>query len=331
MAGIARLRLRRKRLKPPDFFIVGAPKSGTTALHRYLQRHPQLFLPQRKELPYLATDLTDQRPGMALPTDEYLEHFRRAEGKTAGASWALYLYSKNAAQELKQFSPNAKIIALLRNPVDMLHSYHSQLLAHGLEEIQDFQEALDAEEPRKNGERLPKWLPYPPECLYYSEIVQYAQQVERYFDAFGKENVRIVLFDDFVQDTGKIYNETVRFLGADPDRADSFEKVNPNSAARSAALQRRIIQPPRWAAKTFRALPKPVQKLGRAAQARLFHLNTRQTRREPLQPDARRRIAERLQPQIDLLENALRRNLDAWRADLQPQSGANGTPTKERR
>ena len=147
VAGVARLCVWRKRLsvRAPDFFIVGAPKCGTTSLHRYLQAHPQLFLPERKELPYLASDLTDQRDGMALSDEAYHGHFRGAGSRIAGASWVMYLYSKRAATELRAFSPDARILVLLRNPVEMLYSYHSQLLTHGLEEIENFEEALDAE------------------------------------------------------------------------------------------------------------------------------------------------------------------------------------------
>ena len=300
-------------VRAPDFFIVGAPKCGTTSLHRYLQAHPQLYMPQRKELPYLATDLTDQRPGMALSGEAYNDYFKEAGARMAGASWVMYLYSKRAAQELRAFSPEARILVLLRSPAEMLYSYHSQLLTHGLEEIENFEKALDAEADRKRGKRLPNWLPYPESCLYYTEVARYAEQLERYFDAFGRERTHVALFDDFCGRTAEVYRDALRFLGVDDQFAPSFERANPNARARNASFQRRLISPPRWAAGVFRRLPKPVQRFGRTVQERLFHMNTREAPRPPMNSETRERLIREMEPETRRLEALLGCDLSAWR------------------
>ncbi|NLF38083.1 sulfotransferase, partial [bacterium] len=105
-------------MRLPDFFIVGAPKSGTTALHAYLGRHPSIFVPARKEPHFFGSDIVS--PAFVRDRDAYLSLFAGAttEARVGEASiW--YLYSKRAAREIKEFNPDARIIIMLRNPVDM--------------------------------------------------------------------------------------------------------------------------------------------------------------------------------------------------------------------
>jgi hypothetical protein len=124
----------------PTFFIVGAPKSGTTALAVYLQDHPMVCFSEDKEPQYFALDL----PGQRLVTDEaqYLAFFHPSEtNKIAGEASVFYLYSKVAIQNIAKFDQNAKLIVMLRNPIDIVHSFHAQLVFSGEEDERDFAEA----------------------------------------------------------------------------------------------------------------------------------------------------------------------------------------------
>ena len=128
----------------PDFFIVGAFKSGSTALYEGLRRHPQIFMPFHKEPLYFGDDLT-RRYGRMTEAD-YLRLFRNAQpGQRIGEASTWYLYSTSAAHEIKQFSPDAKIVVVLRNPVDVMYAQHNQLIFNVIEDIPDFAEALGAE------------------------------------------------------------------------------------------------------------------------------------------------------------------------------------------
>ena len=138
----------------PDFYLVGAPKCGTTALYDFLSQHPQIFLPRTKELLHFASDLSYPT---RLSEDEFLAHFADRQGEQrAGTAHTAYLQSKRAAREIKSKRPDADIIIMLRNPVDMLHSWHSELLYETIEDIEDFEAALDAEPARRRGERIPR-------------------------------------------------------------------------------------------------------------------------------------------------------------------------------
>src|SRR3989339_415720 len=137
-------------MRKPDFFIVGAPKSGTTAMCTYLKQHPEIFMPEKKESHFFGTDLNS--PRFIRDKKIYLSLFSKAKDeRRVGESSVWYLYSKKAASEIKEFSPSASIIIMLRNPVDMLYSQHSQFLYNGNEDIACFEEALNAEQDRRRG------------------------------------------------------------------------------------------------------------------------------------------------------------------------------------
>ena len=144
----------------PNFFIVGAPKCGTTALFQYLSTHPDVFAPQRKEFNYFCDDLHFNNVAGLFhyrDTADYLSHFAGWEGqKRIGEASVWYLYSMRAAANIHRFSPDARIIVMIRNPAEMLHSLHSQLLENGDEDIVAFEAALSAEEDRKRGLRTPR-------------------------------------------------------------------------------------------------------------------------------------------------------------------------------
>ena len=135
----------------PDFFVVGAFKSGSTALYEQLRRHPQIFMPFHKEPLYFGDDLT-RRYGRMTEAD-YLRLFKDAKPRQrVGEASTWYLYSTSAAREIKDFSPDAQILVVLRNPVDVMYAQHNQLIFNVIEDIPDFAEALAAEPDRRAGQ-----------------------------------------------------------------------------------------------------------------------------------------------------------------------------------
>lgn len=292
----------------PDLFIVGAFKCGTTALYDYLRQHPQVYLPFHKEPLFFGDDLT-RRYGR-MTEAEYLALFRDAgPGQRIGEASAWYLYSTSAAREIKAFSPEARIIAMVRNPIDVMYAEHSQLIFNVEEDILDFAEALEAEPARRRGERMPPG-PLRPETLYYRHSVRFAEQLERYFEAFGRERVHVIVFDDFRDDTGGTYREVLEFLDVDPTFTPRFEVRNPNKRVRSRFLQRLIYQPP---GPVLRAVPKlrrfPVVRRAREA---MLHLNSAAARRPEMDPQLRARLSTELAPEVEALGRLISRDLSAW-------------------
>jgi hypothetical protein len=294
----------------PDFFIVGAPKCGTTALYEYLRRHPGVFMPFHKEPLYFGSDLHPRYGRMR--EEDYLALFRDAKpGQRVGEASAWYLYSRTAAGEIKAFAPEAQIIVMLRDPVEMMYAQHSQLLFNVQEEIADFGEALDAEPQRKRGERLPAG-PVRVENLFYRDAAHFAGQLERYYACFGRDQVHVIVHDDLRADTPGEYRRVLEFLGVDPDVTPDFETANPNKTVRSRLLQRIVYHPPgplRRIIPWLRRFPL-VHRLRGAVLA----ANSRQEPRRPLDPELRRRLSAEFAPEVSRLGELLGRDLSHWSA-----------------
>jgi hypothetical protein len=235
-------------MRKPDLFIVGAPRCGTTAMYTYLGQHPDVFMATPKEPHFFGTDIS--APGLVRDEQKYLSLFAAARHEQrVGEASVFYLCSRRAAAEIHAFCPSASIIIMLRNPVDMMHSLHSRHLLIAVENIDDFHAALAAEEERKQGLRPPA-RPYPAETLLYREMATYRPQVQRYFDVFGRQSVHVIVFDDFTNDTARVYRETCEFLGVSPDFQPKFPVINANKGARSQTVRKALRSSPsglgRW-------------------------------------------------------------------------------------
>jgi hypothetical protein len=296
-------------IKRPDFFIVGAPKCGTTALIDYLKQHPDVFVPERKELDYFGSDLVFK--GYRLSEEQYLSWFAAANGeKRAGEGSVWYLRSDRAAAEIKAFSPAARIIIMLRNPVDVMHALHSQRVFNGNEDIEDFAAALEAEADRRQGLRLPQRATDHFGCLY-RETVRYASQVERYFDVFGRDRVRVILYDDFARQTARVYRETCQFLEVNDDFQPSLHIVNARKRVRSRAVREFLRRPPAAAGLFFRALGLRPDRNG-GYKGWLRRLNSTARSLPSLDPVVRKRLEREFQPEVRQLSKLLGRDLSYW-------------------
>lgn len=305
----------------PEFFIVGAPKAGTTAMYSYLRAHPDLFLPERKELRYFGRDL-EVRDRRQLTEEEYFEHFRDARPhQKVGTAYVWYLFSERAASEIASFAPDARIIAMVRNPVDMLHALHGEHLANGNEDIRDFTAALDAEADRRAGRRIPPHA-HLPQGLWYSRVPRYVEQLGRYVDAFGRDRVHVVVFDDMAIDAGRVYAEILRFLEVDDTfRPPSFDVVNASRRTRSERLRHFLARPPELPRRIIRhTVPAGLR---RRWYERAKQLNVESRPREPMPPATRERLRREFHDEVVRLSDFLGRDLTGWTADPRPAgSGA---------
>ncbi|MGP1375745.1 MAG: sulfotransferase family protein [Almyronema sp.] len=298
----------------PSFFIVGAPKCGTTALCKYLNRHPDIFIPQLKELHYFDTDLKTK--SKAHSRSEYLALFADGAGKICGEGTPTYLYSKTAAEEIYRFEPKAKIIIMLREPISMMYALHSQHLFNGSSEtVPDFEKALMLEPERKIGKHIPDRC-VEPKILFYREIASFTAQVKRYLDIFGKAQVKIILFDEFTQATEKICQETFLFLGVNPTFETDFSPINANKKVRSYFLQKLLKYPPAEVLAVGKYLvPLPQswrRKLLETTKAALKRLNTEQKPRPPLATSLKKRLSEEFVLEVQQLANLIGRDLNHW-------------------
>lgn len=293
----------------PDLFIVGAPKCGTTAMTRYLEAHPDVFVADRKDLHWFGSDL-GFRNRAREPEADYLARFAAAgDARWACDSSVWYLYSTTAAAEIRAYSPDARIIAMVRHPVSAMHALWSQLRLNGLgdEDIADFAEAVAAEPDRAAGRRIPAHTPLP-EALLYRRVVAFSGQLARYLDAFPRERIRVVVQEEMKADTSGTMRDVYDWLGVDPDVQPDLGRVNTSKAVRSEGLRRLLRATPSGLKDAVPA------SLRRQVSRRLRKLNSRHAARAALDPALRARLEAELAPEIDRIEAVLGRAIPAWRS-----------------
>ncbi len=294
----------------PDFFIVGAPKCGTTSVYEYLRVHPDIYMPRKKKEPHFFGSDIDHLPIDVRDEAAYLALFADGAGKQrVGEASVWYLMSHQVAGEIKTFVPDARIMIMLRNPVDTLYSLYQQAVYVGAEPIPDFAAALDAEPDRQAGRRIPRTVRRR-QSLFYTEIVRFAGQVQRYFDVFGRDAVHVIIFDDLKADAAATYRHTLEFLGVDPSFTPDFRAYNASKMVRSRTLHYSYS----YLAKVgMHVLPRRGWDVfNKLVILPLRAANTYRARRLPMDPDLRRRLQTRFRPDVEQLSTLLDRDLTHW-------------------
>jgi hypothetical protein len=223
---------RSARGRVPDFFIVGNPKCGTTALYEMLKTHPQIYMPELKEPWFLAADMRPrfQPPRSASPPqslEEYLSLFEDARAdQRAGEASSAYLLSHDAAGQIAELQPDARIIAILREPANFLRSLHLQLLRTHVETVKDLGEAISLEAARREGNKIPR-RSHRPRLLLYSEHVRYVENLRRFHAVFPREQVLVLVYEDFLKDNEATVRTVRRFLGVEEELPVEVKKANP--------------------------------------------------------------------------------------------------------
>ncbi len=322
------------RGRVPDFFIVGHHKSGTTALYEMLKRHPQIFMPEIKEPRFLAADAHSRFPtprGHALPQtyEEYLSLFAAAgPDQRAGEATPSYLWSQTAAARIAEIQPSARIIAILREPASFLRSLHLQLLRSHVETEKDLAKALALEPARRQGKHIPR-RSHLPQLLQYSEHVRYVEQLRRYHALFAREQVLVLIYDDFRTDNEGTIREVLRFLEVDPEhRVEAIQVKQTTRTIRSQQLD-----------DVMRSVTQGRSPLARASKATVKAFAPRELRQRTFTAIRRRGVLEeapqadeqlmrelrrRFKPEVVALSEYLGRDLvKLWRYDeLDAPAGA---------
>ena len=296
--------------REPTFMIVGAPKCGTTALYEYLQTHPQVFISDPKEPHYFADDLGAHRS--VYTRDEYDKLFAAAgpEHRAVGEASAWYLHSTLALPRIARELPNTKLIVMLRQPVDLLRSLHSDMVWICFDDEPDFERAWSLQEQRLSGRGVPR-LCQVPGFLQYREIGRLAQHTRRLLELFPREQVRFFLLDDLKESAGAVYQEALDFIGLPDDGRSEFPRVNASKRNRLqwlARLQSTVVQ----------SLPRPCIQFGKRLglgklNLTITDINCKEQRLGPPNDEFRRQLITEFHDDICELEEIVGRNLDHWK------------------
>lgn len=293
----------------PNFLIVGAAKSGTTALYHYLKQHPEVYMSPNKEPNFFA--LEGQEVQFRGPGDEkmvestitnleaYEEQFEGVTDEIAiGEASPWYLYCPSAAESIRRRIPNVKIIAILRNPVDRAFSSYLHVLRDGRETL-DFEDGLRAEKERVEAGWEYIW--------HYRRVGFYARQVERFLRLFSSEQVRFYLYDDFLSDPPTFLADVYEFLGVDPNIAvDTSLKPNATGVPKNQVLGRLLLRPNPVKAVAKRLLPEKARyEVGQRIYRRLLH-------KPSLEAEVREKLLEDYAEDISSLRKLIDCDLTAW-------------------
>lgn len=299
-------------MKMPNFLILGAGKSGTTALYRYLEQHPQVYMSPEKEPNFFAlegekVDFKDPEAENRINNwsvtdiESYRALFREVSSETAiGEASPMYLYSPKAPGRIQHYVRDAKLMVLLRDPVERAHSAFVHMLREGIEPLDDFSQALGQEETRIEANWSWIW--------HYKKMGFYHEQLRRYFDIFDREQIHVYLYEDFSADPLNVLRDVFRFLGVDEGYAPNVSTkynaggVPKNKLLHSFLARSNMIKEP------FKPLV-PVR-LRKRLVAELRNRNLRELPRTS--PEVRSWLIESYKEDVLELQELIRRDLSKW-------------------
>jgi hypothetical protein len=309
----------------PDFLVIGAPKAGTTALHAALARHPELYMSPIKEPKFFLTEgppPTRGGPGDALT---YREHVWRREdyealfdlapeGALRGESTPLYLYDRAAMRRIRQALPDARLIAVVRDPVERAHSNWTHLWSAGMEPIGDFVRAC-AEEPRRIAAG---WASF----WHYTGLGRYGEQLEHLFTLFPREQVLVLRYRRLVDEPGLTLDRICGFLGVRQGVLTEIPRQNVTSHPEPTLAHRAVSLAQRAGSAVGSRVPGLTAATLTGPLERFLQRHSRE--RQPLSWEQRQELLPRFEPDIRLLEAVLGEDFGDWLAPRERSGGMVG-------
>ncbi len=297
----------------PDFFIIGAPKAGSTALHEALARHPELYLSAVKEPKFFLCDgpPTAQRgPGDAHSArewvwrrDDYERLFAAAPvGTLKGESTPFYLWSLDAHRRIAATTPDAKLIAVIRDPVDRAYSNWTHLWCDGLEPVADFLAACDAED----GRAVRGWAPF----WRYQSVGRYGEQLRHIFDLFPREQVHVLRYRELVDEPQQTLDRICRFLGVGEGRVSALPSSNVSHWVEPTLVNGLLRRGVRAGAALGASAPPQVWRTASTPLLAVLHRSS--SHRPPLHPEHRQVLVERFAEDVALLDELLGVSYEDW-------------------
>ncbi|NJO77616.1 MAG: sulfotransferase [Cyanobacteria bacterium RM1_2_2] len=291
----------------PNFLIIGAAKAGTTSLHYYLSQHPQVYMSSVKEPRFFALEgetLNFRNPDQDINRtsitrlEAYQKLFQNVTDEIAiGETSPLYLYSPKAVERIKHYVPQAKLIAVLRNPVDRAFSCYTHLIREGYEPL-SFVEGLQAEEERIRNNWAHLW--------HYRKAGYYYAQLKQYFDVFDPEQIRVYLYEDLNSNSTAITQNICRFLEVDDTFEPDLTRMNVSGVPKNRLLYNLFKRNPiKTALKPL--FPTDLRKQI-ARKVKAWNLQDKPT----LPSEIRAQLTEAYRDDILKLEELIQRDLSKW-------------------
>lgn len=298
--------------KKPNFFIVGGPKCGTTALSRYLNEHPQIYFSNPKEAFYFNSDFEFERPRFSSDQEYIKACFPKIDSyEFVGEGTVLYLYSAVAIDNILEFNPKAKFIVMIRNPIEMSYSLFSTWRKLGIEDADDFATAWNLQSKRLNGDHLPSYF-WDRSMFDYGGICKLGEQIEILLSKVRREHIHFIFYSDFKHDTRTSYEGVLDFLNAERDGRVEFPVANANAEIRSGLIAKIISKLSirlYWVSTLKEKLGVP-RGVGLLTSLRSF--NQKERKRESISDELNSRLKAYFAEDIKKLEKIFNRDLSEW-------------------
>ena len=316
----------------PDFLVIGAPKAGSTALHAALAQHPALHMSAVKEPKFFLSDGPPPARGGPGDAQTYREHVWRtpdyealfdgaAPGALCGESTPLYLHDPAAHRRIRTLIPEARLIAVLRDPVERAHSNWTHLWSAGLEPIGDFVRACEEEPRRVEAGWASFW--------HYISLGRYGEQLEHLYRLFPREQVLVLRYLSLVDSPAQTLDRICAFLGVEPGIVDSLPRENVTAHPEATLRHRAVARAARAAAAAGRFLPGTG---GTVLSRRIEHALQRSAPpRQPLTRDEREQVLPYFEADIRLLERVTGDDFSFWLRHRERSGGmVGGRPAGQR-
>ena len=303
----------------PTFLIIGAGKSGTTSLHKYLNQHPEVFMCPVKETNFfelegeavLVNGKEDRQafkhyPQSVTSWDKYVQLFEQAtKAKAIGETSPMYLYGKRSPEQIQKYLPNAKLIVILREPTSRLYSRYLHLARDGRLPTPNFEDAL-------NKENEVWWT--------RNDLIQegfYYKHLSRYFNIFPKNQIKVFLYEDLQREPVRVMKEIFDYIGVDAEFTPNMEVTYNLSGKPKNSLINRLIGADGVLIRSAKAvLPGVVQKLksSTASQKMVQNIRKQNLERPAVSHDVKKRFySEVYASDIEKLEKLIDRDLSRWK------------------
>lgn len=306
-----------KGLNHPNVFLIGAPKCGTTAIASYLSDHPNVYLPYPKEPSFWSFDL--KRGGTVLKLNSIEDYLRIYEPAVASTHSVLldastsYLQSSDAVEAILNFSPRAKFIVMLRNPVDVAYAFHMEQLFNTFEDEESFEKAWNLQAKRSSGQRIPPSC-IEPKNLQYRQVASLGSHLSRLKQIVANDQLHIIFHEDFARDPRATYLSLISFLGLNDDGREVFEvkgSAHYNKYPRLATFYQNPPKPIRFIVLGIKKMLRvyAYKNILQWIKGKLIN----QAPRPKLSTLFRSQLIAEFEPEILKLESITGRDLTAWR------------------
>jgi len=295
----------------PNFFVIGAPRCGTSSLFDGIRQHPEIFMSPVKEPWYFSIGVRDEPfrgPkdidfNLYLSRSEYEELFSGVgDEAVVGEASTDYLYSDSALEALRQEFPNAKLVVILRNPADRAYSQYIQHVSQMREPCHCFWEAIELEEERKKEDWCHYW--------FYRSLGFYGRQLSRYRQHFDADQIKVFLLEDLLASPDELYRELFDFLGVDSSFSPDLQEDarNASSLPKSRWMHDALTQPSAIRALVRRTTPRHL----RVAAIKWIGARRKTVKPPGLALEDRERLIDGYRDDIELLESLVDRNFSQW-------------------